>query len=568
MSTDPKICNICDSRHITKQATDWCSECEQAFCNDCKEYHAFSRLTKTHTTIPISDFLSLEPSFSAISSVCAEHTDIYQMFCPQHDKLLCLKCLAKHDDCKGIVPLSEITKTVKGSANFQETQHGFTDIIENITKIQNELKLSLETTNDEEKILMSEIGKMRRKIDDHLDKLEDNFRTDLTKETAESRKAIELLLQKLDSRKSETIEHLQQMKDLETHASEFQTYLGLRQLAFAMESTESFVQSVAKDGNLEIDAFSLNFDDKINETVSSIQQFGIVQVQKKACHLALCRQKDKQAQRVGMGQPLIMSINDIELKLVQTIDTRCNQIGGCEILPDGKMVFSNGIKDGHAVILDTDGTYLFDILKKSNTYCVDITCIDNNNKLAISHGFGSKEIDIVEINKPQEEQKTITTENACHGLAYTNNSILCYINQEGIKKISLDNYKVSTIVKADLTFGYIAVFNNKLYYTDRDENVVTCCDMAGQILWTFSDESVLNEPWGIAVDVRGFVYVVCNLMNIVVVLSPDGQDKRVLLTNIDGLKSPRVLHYDKLRDRLLVVNEETHAFLFDISAKQ
>ncbi|VDI32808.1 Hypothetical predicted protein, partial [Mytilus galloprovincialis] len=430
MSTDPKICNICDSRHITKQATDWCSECEQAFCNDCKEYHAFSRLTKTHTTIPISDFLSLEPSFSAISSVCAEHTDIYQMFCPQHDKLLCLKCLAKHDDCKGIVPLSEITKTVKGSANFQETQHGFTDIIENITKIQNELKLSLETTNDEEKILMSEIGKMRRKIDDHLDKLEDNFRTDLTKETAESRKAIELLLQKLDSRKSETIEHLQQMKDLETHASEFQTYLGLRQLAFAMESTESFVQSVAKDGNLEIDAFSLNFDDKINETVSSIQQFGIVQVQKKACHLALCRQKDKQAQRVGMGQPLIMSINDIELKLVQTIDTRCNQIGGCEILPDGKMVFSNGIKDGHAVILDTDGTYLFDILKKSNTYCVDITCIDNNNKLAISHGFGSKEIDIVEINKPQEEQKTITTENACHGLAYTNNSILCYINQE------------------------------------------------------------------------------------------------------------------------------------------
>ncbi|XP_052078274.1 uncharacterized protein LOC127716188 [Mytilus californianus] len=566
MSTNLKICNICDYRHVTKPATDWCSECEQSFCNECKEFHGFSRSSQNHATIPISDFLALETSFLSITSLCTEHNEIYNLVCQTHDQLLCLRCIKNHKDCKGIVPLSEITKNVKSSTCFQETQTGFTDTNENITKIRDELKLSLETINDEEKLLMSEIGTMRKKIDDHVDKLENNLKKELSKEATESRTAIEVLLQKLDDRKTETTKHLRQMKDLESYASDFQTYISLRQISSAVDSAESFVQSVAKDGNLEIDAFSLNFDEKINEMVSNIQQFGMVHIQKKVCHVTLIRQKDKQAQLVGLERPQIKSVNEINLKLFQTIDTKCDFIRGCEILSDGKMVFGNSSKDSYVVIFDSEGKRLLNTLKKQGRPCMDITCIDKNTKLAISSGYRSQcTVNIVDISKPEIESKCITMKNYCYGVTCTDNSLLCYISKEGIQKISLDNYKVSTIIKSGLHYGYVAVHNNKLYYTDRDKNSVTCSDMESQLVWTFRDETVLKDPLGITVDTCGFVYVVSHAMNSVVVLSPDGQEKKVLLTNINGLKTPCALNYDKLRNRLLVANSERTAYLFDVS---
>ncbi|CAC5422847.1 unnamed protein product [Mytilus coruscus] len=323
-------------------------------------------------------------SFTNITSICAEHGEIYQIFCQTHDTLLCRNCLVEHDGCKGIVPLSEIIKNVKSSTNFQETQHGLTDINKNITKIQDELKLSLEAINDEEKILMSDIGPMRKTMDDHSDKLENDLRTDSSKKATESRTAIEVSLQKLDDRKSEITKHLQQMKDLETYASDFQTYISLKEKSSAVNSTESSVQSVAKDGNLEIDTLSLNFDEKINANVSNIQLFGIVQVQKRMNHVPLIRQNVKQAQLVGLIRPLIKSINDIKLELVKTIDSKRIEIRGCEILSNGKMFFCTNTVGGRVVVFDSNGKHSFNVQMKPDIPFMDVTGIDDYSKFAIT----------------------------------------------------------------------------------------------------------------------------------------------------------------------------------------
>ncbi|XP_071123957.1 uncharacterized protein [Mytilus edulis] len=413
-------------------------------------------------------------------------------------------------------------------------------------------------------MLLTEISTMRKTAESHLDKLEDDLRQNLSKRTAQSRHAINELLQTFDGKKSEITKKQQQMKDLERYASDFQTYLSLRQLSSAVDSTESFVQSVTKDGFLEINTFSLNFEENINQIVDNIHQFGLVKEHKNAYPIALIRQKDKQAQLVGIRRPVIKSVNDIKLKLVSKIDAKCKCIKGCEILSDGKIVLSNADANGYVVVLDSDGKHLFDIPETHDIPCIDITCIDNKSKLAISSAFVQC-IHVIDISKP-EEQKRIPTKNSCYGVAYSDGSILCYIHKEGIQKISLDNYEISTIVKFELSFGYIDVHNKRMYYTDRDTNVVTCSDMEGQLVWTFKDETVLKEPCGISVDAQGFVYVISRENSSVVVLSTDGQDKRVLLSNADGLKSPWVLQYDKLRNRLLVANEEASAFLFDVSA--
>ena len=77
--------------------------------------------------------------------------------------------------------------------------------------------------------------------------------------------------------------------------------------------------------------------------------------------------------------------------------------------------------------------------------------------------------------------------------------------------------------------------------------------------WEFKAERVLQEPRGINVDNDGNVYVVGCSTNNVVVISPDGQRHRQVLSAGDGLVNPRVLDYDKSTNRLLVVNAKESA---------
>ena len=73
---------------------------------------------------------------------------------------------------------------------------------------------------------------------------------------------------------------------------------------------------------------------------------------------------------------------------------------------------------------------------------------------------------------------------------------------------------------------------------------------------------------GISVDNDGNVYVAGFDSINVVVISPDGQRHRQLLSNKDGLVNPMVLDYDRSTDRLLVVNQSDIAFLYDVSRGQ
>ena len=97
---------------------------------------------------------------------------------------------------------------------------------------------------------------------------------------------------------------------------------------------------------------------------------------------------------------------------------------------------------------------------------------------------------------------------------------------------------------------------------------MTCCDLHGTTQCEFNDIRVLQSPIGISVDNNGNVYVVGFSSDSVVVISLDGQRHRQLLSSNDGLSFPRVLDYDRSTNRLLVVNDMSTAFLFDVTSGQ
>jgi DNA-binding beta-propeller fold protein YncE len=135
--------------------------------------------------------------------------------------------------------------------------------------------------------------------------------------------------------------------------------------------------------------------------------------------------------------------------------------------------------------------------------------------------------------------------------------------------LNLSDESKSNVINSNMKgVYYVATSEDKLYYTNNNTHTVTCCDLHGTTQWEFKDDRVLQRPLGVSVDNDGNVYTVGFYSNNVVVISPDGQRHRQLLSSKDGLSYPHVLDYDRSTNRLLVVNNSSSAFLFDVTKGQ
>ena len=102
-----------------------------------------------------------------------------------------------------------------------------------------------------------------------------------------------------------------------------------------------------------------------------------------------------------------ISIENIELKLKQKINTKGRNIRGCSVLPDVRMVFSC-ISTNTVSFINKDGVDLFQIGKdktRSGTY--DAVYIKENNSVAVWSGCGGNRcITIIDIEIESQEVMT------------------------------------------------------------------------------------------------------------------------------------------------------------------
>jgi DNA-binding beta-propeller fold protein YncE len=221
--------------------------------------------------------------------------------------------------------------------------------------------------------------------------------------------------------------------------------------------------------------------------------------------------------------------------------------------------------------INKEGVELFQIGQDkigSETY--DIVYIKDDNGVAVSSGDKgvNKCIIIIDIES-QEIITTIYMDTHIYGMAVRGRTIYYCTGNTGLKMLNISEKSVSEIINSSMSYIYcMATSEENLYYTNCHTDTVTCCDLHGTTQWEFKDERVLHNPRGISVDNNGNVYVVGCDSNNAVVISPDGQRHRQLLSSTDGFSVPMVLDYDKSANRLLVVNQRSTAFLFDVTVGQ
>ena len=560
MATSTVTCNVCSLRHITKSSAVWCSECDECFCTECKEYHSLAKATRDHVTIIIGKYQKLPPFVVGINLLCDEHRERYQTYCKNHANLCCRKCaITRHKNCKDIVPLEDVVDNVKNSSSAQEMEHLLDDLTKNIKTIIASGQDNSDVLNETKACIEKKIKQTRLAINCYLDKLEKELIAKLQEACDSAKGQIMELVATLADKEKEILECQEHLQNIKTHATDLQHFLGLKQIEHEITKNERFVQSLID--NQKVSKITLHC--KINQTLQTLTTdvhcFGEATTSITPCDITLVRRKDKQAQMMVAGVPA-RSISNICLKLKHQLTTGGNLITGCSILTGGKMAFFNSIPS-FLLILNVDGSKERKVVLLTRNV-LDVACIDQNT-LAVtsdSHTF----ITLVDLNTGKTV-KSINTNTACSGITSINGTLVFSAIGKGLRTVDLKDENIVEIVAfvADL-LSRVTSFNGRLYYTDPMRSEVVCCDINGTILWKFTDKSVLKTTRSVTVDDYGNVYVVCANPANVIVISPDGKEHRQLLSKADRLENPMALHYDRQTRQLLVANANTSAFIYSV----
>ena len=566
MASSSPICGICVSSHVYKPAKVWCSECDQVLCVDCTQHHMFSNGTKNHITMPMSDYQKLPSFVLNISQSCQKHDAKFQFYCRKDECPCCEICIVEnHKDCKNVAILKALAKTIKTSVQFKEAEQLCVELMEILDKIRQNRKKNLVDVSQQKQTVESQIREVRTKINNHLDKLQENLMKELTEEeTKITRKTRELLIS-LDKREKDLTEYQTTLVNIKQYASNLQTLLAMKQIESDIETHDTYLQALVSSDSLN--------QTKLSYKINSIEKFGEVVVESKPCEVRFARRKDTHAMVANLR-----IIDDIQLNRKQKINVITfpglikylmeDYITGCSFLSDGIMAFSSSTVHG-VFFLDKDGADRFEIRKDifnfGSTYC-GIVYIKENNSVAMSYG-SARCIAIIDM-KSRKVKETISMHTSIYGMAVIGRALYYFAGRSGLKMLNLSDRSVHYIINRDMSgVRHVATYGDKLYYTNRDKHSVTCCDLQGKTQWEIQNKCVLQNPSGISLDNGGNVYVVRGCTN-VMVISPDGKRLRQLFSDKDGMKHPLALDYDRSTNRLLVVNDNITAFLFDVTRGQ
>ena len=318
--------------------------------------------------------------------------------------------------------------------------------------------------------------------------------------------------------------------------------------------------------NYDLFELKLDFSSKLESFVKDVSKFGVVSVTKKHCSTSLVKEAESQAHipqesKLGVTPQLTRKTTvNFQTKVKGPVGIR-----GCDILPDGKLVFTERVVN-RLLMFSNNGNYEKDIVRCSGIpYDVSYT---GENIVAVTI-WDKHEVGFVNVIT-NSIINTVDIGHRCYGIDFNMNRLAIPVIQLPVATTSHIVYldpKGKLIDRINISGEYttnISLRDDTIKCTNWKTNTIYCYTLTGQEIWTFKDENVLRAPRGIALDKHRNVYVAGYETNNVVVLSPDGKICREILTQSDGLDKPWSLRINIDRNEFLVCNESGQAFLFSL----
>lgn len=558
-STQFLFCGPCENRKAHRQANVWCSVCLEGLCKECEQLHTSSKLSKGHTTFDDNHYPLLKPFLKSLQINCEKHNKRYDFYCQDHSALCCVNCVTeKHRQCGEVQPVDDQSKSLRASTAFTKLEQGFITILQTIDEAKSNRTENIKLLDEQKNSIQLEIKGVRKALNDHLDNLEKKILDDLN--TAEQRHSIDIaqIVFEIDTRK-------QFLLDLQTIAScvkqidsGIQALLATKKVEDMFLSEKKMLDSILSDKGSEELQLCLHLSDKIKSLNLDLKTFGTVETKDSKPIKPVIVVDEKRGSTKSLALPVPETTQDpsrIMLRLIKKIKTSkrkskiATDLRGCVILSDGKLLFADWSDNKKLTIFNVEGTHARDIGLIGKPY--DITRLDGE-RIAVSfpEDYVVQIFDVIGNGYPIYQN--IKMADQCWGIFYNNDKLFVGCNGHKVQIMDLSGHIVKTVPAKVNTVYCLHVDANFVYYTDEINNTVFCCDFDGNEIWKFRDPS-LKYPCSVACSPTGYVFVVGTISQNVMVMAPNGQQSKSLLSKLDGLDGPAGIHYDAQSNRLVVV---------------
>ncbi|VDI37612.1 Hypothetical predicted protein [Mytilus galloprovincialis] len=585
------LCDICNQQDITTDAVEYCPECEENLCQKCTGHHKVAKLSRKHETVALENVAKLPKFVNAISSNCNDHYEKIEYFCNTHSTCCCVECLQDtHKKCHNLTPIQKVIKNVKSSPMFCDQENILSDLLQNIDEILEDRRKNIGALQEQEAQFKIAIQCVREAANEYLDNLETALRNTMQQSFNQKKAEIENLVKDMEKRKKKITEMKENVDLIKSIASDFQSFIAIRQTAEEVHTEEVELMHLVKDDkfkSVEIRMIPTEFD-LLTDHFDSI---GKVQIISSPCKISMKNSKIQEAQLSGVSVHLnsVVSISVEKIKLIKntefSLDEVIKDFCALNLAPQSShvralikhrrrpfLVRECISENGNMLILDCYFSMVFCLT--NDAICIRLVnvcplsfipggIISLSPSLAIITEQKRKRFHFITI-KNAEIWKTVECETVMLSVSYKFPNLLVQNGSGGFSQVN-KNGKVLSETKMlfiDEEMHQSACFQDRFCFISYD--AIHCCEMAGNLMWQFRHGKLL--PNALTTDGESIIFAVsCN--GSIYAISANGKSFSILVEANKNLLQASAVHYDKDGKKLLVSTEKGTVFLYDVHFK-
>ncbi|CAC5399927.1 unnamed protein product [Mytilus coruscus] len=152
----------------------------------------------------------------------------------------------------------------------------------------------------------------------------------------------------------------------------------------------------------------------------------------------------------------------------------------------------------------------------------------------------------------------------CDALAVAGDNILLHLHNVEYKIYDVNLVEVGRIPVRMESAPYLSYCDEKIYFSQREQNTVYCYNMKGNLIWKFKDKDI-RGPHGTAIDTYGNLFVSGFYSNSISVISPNGKHSRNVLNLTDVLSNPSSIHFNYCLKQLKISSNCNRILVYDVS---
>ncbi|XP_052090033.1 uncharacterized protein LOC127726640 [Mytilus californianus] len=536
-SSKPVRCGPCNQDKVSIKADIWCYNCDEGLCSTCSGHHKRFKSTVDHKTIDIQTYYRHKHPVCSIKTECDAHGEHLNLYCPSHLMPCCDECISSHHSkCTGIKSLAKVVDETKIDNSKGSVEKEITSILHFLNKMANEKSRNIKKGEHQYGSIKESISNIRREINQHLEQLEKKLCKEADTTWDREKSKLKGFISEIEEKKKKVKKIQDDLHAGTIRTSKLQSFLWIHIVEQKVHQYRQYVEDVEsnKEANqVDIQIRQNGETEKILSELKSLKTFGDVKVVKSDRTKIRVTSLNRRAQVDSREQS---NIHNMTMNILTKTKMNIGKyISDMICLTNERVIVVE--EKGKVNLLTSDGRLQKQLPISDKPFSV--TQI-NQDTIAITFP-DRKDIKIFNL-ETETVTKLITLGKACMGLSFCNNYLAVGLNKDEIRIIDLDGNELKSIqVKSISYLEYLVYSHDRVIYTDYDDKAVYCFDESGTQVWKYT-QSLLG-PQGLCTDTFGNIIVADWRSQRIIVISKDGQDSKILLSEEDGLNNQKCIWY-------------------------